>query len=62
MIVVLSAGAGSHHQEQLRELFGSSAFFEVDSTERSEAEAANNILERLTIWREAAMLKVRRAL
>ena len=61
MIVVFSASDGTAHRQPLRELFGSSAFFEVDATERPESEVANEIMERLLIWKETTMLRVKGA-
>jgi sulfate adenylyltransferase subunit 1 len=52
MIGVFSVSNGIAYQEKLRELFGSSAFFELDAIERPAADVAKDIVERLTIWRE----------
>jgi len=57
MLVVLAVDGGHEHREQLRELFGSPAFFEADANGKPVAEVASDIIQRLTIWRGTATVK-----
>ena len=57
MLVVLSVDGSDEHREHLRELFGQPAFFETGASGKQMAEAASDVIERLTIWRETVLMK-----
>ncbi len=61
IVVVLLTDASTANREQLRELVGPSAFFEAGPSADQAADVANELMERLTIWRENAMLKAKGA-
>ena len=57
LLVVVSVDGGDNHREHCLELFGPTAFFQADANEKPLAEVANDIVERLTKWRETATIR-----